>query len=54
MGPLSARPLTEGMEERVPTPRVLIEDCGHSTQQEQPEQTTEHMVRYLRTLTFWP
>ena len=43
--------LAEGMEERVPDlERVVIEDCGHWTQQEQPEATTEHIVRFLARL----
>ena len=32
---------------------VTIEDCGHWTQQEQPEVTTEHMLRYLNGLPAW-
>lgn len=40
--------LADGMEERVPNvEKVVIEDCGHWTQQEQPEQTTEHILRFL-------
>jgi len=46
--------MTEGMEERVPDlEKVVIEDCGHWTQQEQPERTTEAMLRYLRRLPAW-
>ena len=40
--------LADGMEERVPDlEKVVIEDCGHWTQQEQPEQTNEHILRFL-------
>jgi pimeloyl-ACP methyl ester carboxylesterase len=47
--------LTGGMEQRVPKVElVTIEDCGHWTQQEQPAATTEHMLRYLRSLDPWP
>jgi len=47
--------LTTGMEERVPDlTKVLIKDCGHWTQQEQPEETTGHMLQYLKTLEPWP
>jgi len=46
--------LTKGMEQRVPNlTKVVIDDCGHWTQQEQPEATTEHMLAYLRTLEPW-
>ena len=46
--------LAEGMEARVPNVEVVtIGDCGHWTQQEQPEQTTEHMLRYLKNLGDW-
>ena len=45
----------EGMEERVPDlKKVVIEDCGHWTQQEQPERTTEAMLEYLRAVEPWP
>lgn len=40
--------LADGMEERVPDlEKVVIEDCGHWTQQEQPEETTRHILRFL-------
>jgi pimeloyl-ACP methyl ester carboxylesterase len=43
--------LADGMEERVPTvEKVLIEDCGHWTQQEQPERTNEVMVAFLERI----
>lgn len=32
---------------------VVIEDCGHWTQQEQPEETTKHMLEYLRRQPRW-
>ena len=44
--------LTDGMEERTPDlEKVVIEDCGHWTQQEQPDVTTEHIVRFLRRIS---
>jgi len=43
--------LADGMEERVPNlEKVVIEDCGHWTQQEQPEETTQHMLRFLQAV----
>lgn len=46
--------LADGMETRVPNlTKVVIEDCGHWTQQEQPEVTTEHMLSYLKELPRW-
>ena len=43
--------LADGMEERVPqVEKVLISDCGHWTQQEQPEETTKHMVSFIERL----
>lgn len=43
--------LAEGMEERVPDlETVLITDCGHWTQQEQPEETNRHLLAYLERL----
>ncbi|MEA2433823.1 MAG: epoxide hydrolase 4 [Actinomycetota bacterium] len=43
--------LAQGMETRVPDlETVMIEDCGHWTQQEKPKETTEHMLRYLDRL----
>ena len=46
--------LTKGMEARVPNlTKVVIDDCGHWTQQEQPEATTEHMLAYLKRLDPW-
>jgi pimeloyl-ACP methyl ester carboxylesterase len=46
--------MTVGMEERVPNlRRVVIDDCGHWTQQERPEETTAAMLEYLATLERW-
>jgi pimeloyl-ACP methyl ester carboxylesterase len=46
--------LADQMEGRVLDYEVVtIEDCGHWTQQEQPEATTEHMLSYLRRLERW-
>ncbi|MDZ4828069.1 MAG: alpha/beta hydrolase [Actinomycetota bacterium] len=40
--------LSEGMEERVPNlERVIIENCGHWTQQERPEETSAAILTYL-------
>lgn len=44
--------LADGMEERVvDLEKVVIEGCGHWTQQEQPEETTEHILRFLQKVT---
>jgi pimeloyl-ACP methyl ester carboxylesterase len=49
--PVLTPALADGMEDRVPNlTKVLIKDCGHWTQQEQPEATNQAMVDYLRTL----
>ncbi|HEV7886822.1 MAG TPA: alpha/beta hydrolase [Acidimicrobiales bacterium] len=46
--PVLSPALAEGMEARVPNLRkVLIEDCGHWTQQEQPEQFNAALVGWL-------
>lgn len=46
--------LADQMEGRVLDYEVVtIEECGHWTQQEQPEKTTEHMLNYLRRLPAW-
>ena len=43
--------LADGMEERVPQlEKAVISDCGHWVQQEQPEETTKHMVGFLKRL----
>lgn len=49
--PVLTPAMADGMEERVlELERVVIEDCGHWTQQEQPEATTRHMKRFLERL----
>jgi pimeloyl-ACP methyl ester carboxylesterase len=46
--------MAEGMEARVPDlEKVLIADCGHWTQQERPQETTDAMLRYLDRLERW-
>ncbi len=46
--------LAEGMDARVPNVEtVTISDCGHWTQQEQPESTTKHMLNYLKSVQPW-
>jgi pimeloyl-ACP methyl ester carboxylesterase len=46
--------LAEGMDARVPKVRIVtITDCGHWTQQEQPEETTRHMLDYLAGVGHW-
>jgi pimeloyl-ACP methyl ester carboxylesterase len=52
--PVLTPAMTLGMEERVPNlERVLIESCGHWTQQEKPEETTQAMLSYLRHVPTW-
>ena len=52
--PVLSPALAEGMEARVPNLRkVLIEDCGHWTQHEQPERLNEALVDWLGTLPRW-
>ena len=52
--PVLTPAMTLGMEERVPDlERVVIEDCGHWTQQERPEETSQAMLAYLRRLPTW-
>lgn len=51
--PVLSPALSEGMEARVPNlSRVLIEDCGHWTQQEQPEATSAALVEFCRRIAF--
>jgi pimeloyl-ACP methyl ester carboxylesterase len=46
--------MTAGMEERVPDlERVIIDNCGHWTQQERPEETSRAMLAYLHRLPPW-
>ncbi len=52
--PVLTPAMTAGMEERVPNlERVVIEDCGHWTQQERPGETNEAMLTYLNKLDRW-
>lgn len=52
--PVLTPAMTVGMEERIPDlERVVIEECGHWTQQERPEETTAAMLAYLRRLPRW-
>jgi pimeloyl-ACP methyl ester carboxylesterase len=52
--PVLTPALAEGMEARVPNVRkVVIEDCGHWTQQEQPERTNELLLEFLDGLERW-
>lgn len=49
--PVLTPAMADGMEDRVTDlHRVLVEDCGHWTQQEQPEMTSRHMVEFLEGL----
>jgi pimeloyl-ACP methyl ester carboxylesterase len=42
------------MDDRVPNlTKVIIEECGHWTQQERPEETTRHMLGYLKGMDPW-
>lgn len=46
--------MADGMEERVPDlTRVVVEDCGHWTQQERPEEVNRHLVAFLDGLPRW-
>lgn len=52
--PVLTPAMTAGMEERVPDlRRVVIEDCGHWTQQERPEETNRAILGYLAELGTW-
>jgi epoxide hydrolase A/B len=52
--PVLTPAMSEGMEERVPNlERIVIENCGHWTQQERPEETTAAMLSYLERLAGW-
>jgi pimeloyl-ACP methyl ester carboxylesterase len=52
--PVLTPAMSLGMEERVPNlERVLIENCGHWTQQERPQETTAAMLAYLQRLPPW-
>jgi epoxide hydrolase A/B len=46
--------MADGMEARVPNlEKIVIENCGHWTQQERPLETTAAMLRYLERLDPW-
>ena len=46
--------MADGMEARVPDlEKIVIEHCGHWTQQEHPQETTAAMLAYLRRLDRW-
>ena len=52
--PVLTPAMTAGMEERVPDlERVVIERCGHWTQQERPHETSQAILAYLRRLPTW-
>lgn len=52
--PVLTPAMSEGMEARVPNlTRALIEDCGHWTQQEQPEATNRALLGFLDGLDRW-
>ena len=46
--------MADGMEARVPKlEKIVIENCGHWTQQERPRETTAAMLAYLKRLDPW-
>jgi pimeloyl-ACP methyl ester carboxylesterase len=46
--------MADGMEARVPAvTKVVVEDCGHWTQQERPEEVNRHLVAFLDGLPRW-
>ena len=52
--PVLTPAMTLGMEDRVPDlERVVIEQCGHWTQQERPHETSHAMLAYLRRVPRW-
>ena len=52
--PVLTPAMADGMEDRVPTlTKVVIEDCGHWTQQEQPAATNQALISWLDTLPRW-
>ena len=52
--PVLTPAMTQGMEERVPNVRkAVIDECGHWTQQEQPEETNRHLLEFLDSLDRW-
>lgn len=52
--PVLTPAMSEGMEARVPNlSRALIDDCGHWTQQEQPDATNQALIGFLDGLDRW-
>jgi pimeloyl-ACP methyl ester carboxylesterase len=52
--PVLTPAMADGMEERVPNVhKVVIDECGHWTQQEQPEETNRHLIGFLDGLERW-
>ncbi len=52
--PVLSPAMTAGMEDRIPKlVKVVIEDCGHWTQQERPDETNAAIISYLQTLQRW-
>ena len=52
--PVLTPAMAEGMEARVPDLRkVVVEDCGHWTQQEQPEVFNRALLDFLASLPRW-
>ena len=46
--------MADGMEARVPNlEKIVIEHCGHWTQQEHPRETSAAMLAYLQRLDPW-
>lgn len=54
LDPVLTPAMTDGMEEGVPNLRkVVIDECGHWTQQVQPEETDRHLLEFLDGLDRW-
>lgn len=52
--PVLTPAMADGMEARVANlTKVLINDCGHWTQQERPDETNAAILSYLNTLNRW-
>lgn len=52
--PVLTPQMAEGMEERVPDlTKVIVEDCGHWTQQERPDEVNRALVDWLDELPRW-
>jgi pimeloyl-ACP methyl ester carboxylesterase len=46
--------MADGMDARVPNlEKIVIENCGHWTQQERPRETTAAMLAYLQRIDPW-